>query len=198
MSISRNEAPLPLVIAPKRHVDARGWFSETYLFERWRDLGIGCNFVQDNQSRSTHKATVRGFHFQEPPAAQAKLVSVPQGRILGIAVDIRSGSPSFGKYVAAELSSDGGEQLFVPIGFAHGLVTLEDNVTVAYKVSEYYAPSREGGIRWNDPDIGVAWPFDAAAMIRSERDDRLPSLKDYRSPFRYDGAPLRGLPTVSV
>jgi dTDP-4-dehydrorhamnose 3,5-epimerase len=196
MALPGDSSSLPLLIAPKRHVDARGWFSETFLLERWRDLGIGATFVQDNQSRSTRKGTLRGFHFQEPPAAQAKLVSVLQGRIFAVAADIRRGSPSFGKFVSVELSGDGGRQLFVPIGFAHGFVTLEDDVLVMYKASEYYAPSHEGGIRWNDPQIDVPWPFDAAAMIRSERDDRLPLLQDYQSPFTYDGKPLTELPTV--
>jgi dTDP-4-dehydrorhamnose 3,5-epimerase len=198
MSLRYDPSPLPLLIAPKRHVDARGWFSETFLLERWRDLGVGCSFVQDNQSQSTRKGTLRGFHFQEPPSAQAKLVSVLHGRIFGVAVDIRRGSPTFGKFVSVELSGDSGLQLFVPIGFAHGFVTLEDDVLVMYKASEYYAPSREGGIRWNDPHIGVPWPFEAAAMIRSERDDRLPLLKDYQSPFRFDGKPLTELPTVCL
>jgi dTDP-4-dehydrorhamnose 3,5-epimerase len=198
MNVLRNPSPLPLAIVPKRHADARGWFSETFFLEQWRDLGVGCTFVQDNQSQSTRKGTLRGFHFQEPPSAQAKLVGVPRGRILGVAVDIRHGSPSFGKFVSAELSSDSGRQLFVPTGFAHGFVTLEDEVLVMYKVSEYYAPSCEGGIRWNDPDIAFPWPFEAAGMIRSERDDRLPLLKDYQSPFSYDGAPLTDLQTVSA
>jgi dTDP-4-dehydrorhamnose 3,5-epimerase len=189
---------LPLLIAPKRHADARGWFSETFRSDRWRDLGIDCTFVQDNQSLSTRKGTLRGFHFQEPPSAQAKLVSVLHGKILGVAVDVRRGSPTFGRYVSAELSSDGGLQLFVPVGFAHGFVTLEDDVLVMYKVSNHYAPLCERGIRWNDPDIDVRWPFAAAAMIRSERDDRLPLLKEYQSAFPYDGRPLTGLPTVSV
>jgi len=189
---------LPLVIAPKRHVDARGWFTETFNLKRWRETGIDCSFVQDNQSRSTRKGTLRGFHFQEPPSGQAKLVSVLRGKILDVAVDIRRGSPTFGKYVSMELSGDSARQLFVPIGFAHGFVTLEDEVLVMYKVSEYYAAACEGGIRWNDPDIGVSWPFAAAEMIRSERDDRLPLLKDYQSPFLYDGKPLTALPMVNL
>jgi dTDP-4-dehydrorhamnose 3,5-epimerase len=198
MSVPCNPSPLPLLIVAKRHVDTRGWLSETFLLDRWRDFGIDCTFVQDNQSQSTRRGTVRGFHFQEPPSAQAKLISVLKGRILDVAVDIRRGSPSYGKFVSVELSGDSGRQLFVPIGFAHGFVTLEDEVSVMYRASEYYAPSREGGIRWNDPDIGVPWPFDATTMIRSERDDRLPLLKDYRSPFPYDGRPLTELPTVDV
>jgi dTDP-4-dehydrorhamnose 3,5-epimerase len=189
---------LPFVIAPKRHVDARGWFSETFHQTRWHELGIDCAFVQDNHSQSTRKGTLRGFHFQEPPSAQAKLVSVLRGSILDVVVDIRRGSPSFGRCASVELSSDSGGQLFVPIGFAHGFVTLEDEVLVMYKVSEYYAPSCEGGIHWNDPDVGFPWPFAAADMIRSERDDRLPSLKNYQSPFPFSGEPLTALVTVSL
>ena len=195
---ARNPSSLPLLIVPKRHPDARGWFSETFLLERWRHLGIGANFVQENQAHSTRKGTLRGFHFQEPPFAQAKLVSVLHGRILDVAVDIRCRSPTFGKFVSIELSSDNARQLFVPIGFAHGYVTLEDRVVVMYKVSEYYAPSLEGGIRWNDPDISVPWPFDTKTIIRSERDDRLRLLKDYQSPFPYDGNPLAELSTASL
>ena len=189
---------LPTVIVPKRHIDARGWFSETFHEARWRAVGIASSFVQDNQSQSSRRGTLRGFHFQEPPAAQAKLVSVPRGRILDVAVDIRRGSPTFGKYVSVELSGDSARQLFVPIGFAHGFVTLDDEVLVMYKVSEYYDAGRDGGIRWNDPQIGFPWPFGATDMIRSERDDRLPLLKDYRSPFPYDGEPLTAVATVSL
>jgi dTDP-4-dehydrorhamnose 3,5-epimerase len=190
--------PLPLTIIPKRHADPRGWSSESFHQQRLRDLGIGCSFVQDNQSTSSRKGTLRGFHFQEPPAAQAKLIGVLHGRILDVAVDIRRGSPSFGKYVSAELSSDNGNQLFVPVGFAHGFVTLEDDVSVLYKVSDYYAPSRESAIRWNDLDIAFPWPFADADIIRSEKDDRAPFLKDLKSPFPYDGNPLTDLPVFNL
>jgi dTDP-4-dehydrorhamnose 3,5-epimerase len=189
---------LPLTIVPRRHADARGWFSETFRYQRLRELGIACNFVQDNQSHSSRKGTVRGFHFQAAPAGQAKLISVLHGRILDVVVDIRRNSPTFGKYVSTELSSDNGEQLFVPIGFAHGFVSLEDDVSVLYKVSDYYAPSLEGGIRWNDPDIAFPWPFEDAVIIRSEKDDRAPYLKDLESPFSYDGNPLTKLPTINL
>jgi dTDP-4-dehydrorhamnose 3,5-epimerase len=199
MSIDFATLPLlPLTIIPKRHADNRGWFSETFHQQRLRELGIACNFVQDNQSTSRRKGTLRGFHFQEPPAAQAKLISVLHGRILDVAVDIRRGSPSFGNYVCAELSSDNGKQLFVPAGFAHGFVTLEDAVSVLYKASEYYAPSREGAIRWNDPDIAFPWPFADADIIRSEKDDRAPFLKNIESPFPYDGNPLTDLPVFNL
>src|ERR1700689_2491694 len=164
---------LPMKIIPKRHADNRGWFSETFHQGRLHDLGIICTFVQDNLSSSNRSGTVRGFHFQEPPAAQAKLISVLHGRILDVAVDIRRNSPTYGRYVSVELSRDNGAQLFVPVGFAHGFVTLVDEVCVLYKASEYYAPSREGGIRWNDPDIGFPWPLRDTNNVRSEKDERL-------------------------
>jgi dTDP-4-dehydrorhamnose 3,5-epimerase len=199
MSMTSHPSPLlPLIIIPDRRVDNRGWFSETFHHGRLRDLGIVCNFVQENQSNSTRRGTLRGFHFQSPPAAQAKLISVSHGRILDVAVDIRRNSPTFGRYVSVDLSSDNGKQLFVPIGFAHGFVTLEDEVCVTYKVSDYYAPSREGGIRWTDPDIGFPWPFKAADIIKSEKDGQLPLLKDLESQFPYDGGPLMSLPVFHL
>lgn len=194
--VSTSSPHLPLVIVPKRHIDERGWFSETFQERRSRDLGITCRFVQDNQSWSRRPGTVRGFHFQRPPAAQAKLVSVLRGRILDVAVDIRHSSPSFGKHISVELSAEGGKQLYVPAGFAHGFVSLEDDVLVMYKVSEHYAPSYESGIRWNDPDIAFPWPFKDADIVISDRDRRLPCLKDLQSAFSYDGHPLGAL-TVS-
>jgi dTDP-4-dehydrorhamnose 3,5-epimerase len=190
--------PLPLIIVPKRHADDRGWFGETFNDKRLRNLGIACTFVQDNQTRSARRGTLRGFHFQKPPAAQAKLISVLHGRILDVAVDIRRNSPTYGKYVSAELSSDDGKQLFVPTGFAHGFLTLEDGVSVLYKVSDYYAPSGEGGIRWDDPDIAFPWPFQGADIILSERDEGLPFLADLESPFPYDGNPLTELPALDL
>jgi dTDP-4-dehydrorhamnose 3,5-epimerase len=187
---------LPLVIVPRRYVDGRGWFSESYNEKRIRDLGINCGFVQDNRSSSKQTGTVRGFHFQHPPAAQAKLVSVLHGRILDIAVDIRQGSPSFGKHVSIELSVEAGNQIFIPEGFAHGFISLVDDVHVMYKTSAYYAPLHEGGICWNDPEIAFPWPFDK--IIKSDKDGRLPALKDLESPFRYDGQPLVDLAVANL
>jgi len=199
MSAASDPIPLlPLIIVPKRHADSRGWFGETFHDKRLRDLGIACTFVQDNQSRSTRRGTLRGFHFQNPPAAQAKLISVLHGRILDVAVDIRRNSPTYGRYVSAELSSDNGRHLFVPTGFAHGFVTLEDDVSVLYKVSDYYAQSSEGGIRWNDPDVTFPWPLQGADIILSERDQRLPFLADLESPFPYDGNLLTELPVFDL
>jgi dTDP-4-dehydrorhamnose 3,5-epimerase len=194
MSIDTSRSPqLPLVIIPKRHIDDRGWFSETFHQRRLGELGITCNFVQENQSSSKRAGTLRGFHFQRPPSAQAKLVSVLRGRVLDVAVDIRRGSPSFGNCVSIELSAEGGQQLYIPTGFAHGFITLEDNVAVTYMVSDYYAPSHDTGICWNDPDIAFPWPFKEADIIKSDKDGRLPRLKDFDSPFPYHGQPLAGL-----
>ncbi len=181
-------ASLPRIIVPKRHVDDRGWFSETFHEQRLRDVGITCRFVQDNQSRSKRTGTLRGLHFQLPPAAQAKLVSVLRGKILDVAVDVRRGSPTFGKHVSTELSAESGHQVYIPVGFAHGFLTLEDDVVVMYKVSDYYAPAHDSGIRWNDPDIAFPWPIND--VITSHRDERLPFLKEFASPFAYDGHPL--------
>lgn len=181
---------LPQTIIPKRHVDDRGWFSETFHALRLRELGITCHFVQDNQSSSKRIGTLRGLHFQLPPVAQAKLVSVLRGRILDVAVDIRRGSPTYGKHVVAELSAENGHQFFVPIGFAHGFLTLEEDVLVMYKASDYYAPAQDSGIRWNDPDIAIAWPRAESDFVISDKDQRLPLLREFASPFPYDGHPL--------
>jgi dTDP-4-dehydrorhamnose 3,5-epimerase len=188
-----SEPDLPKLIVPRRYRDERGWFSETFHEQRLSDAGIACRFVQDNRSRSKRSGTLRGLHFQLPPAAQAKLVCVLRGRILDVAVDIRSGSPTYGHYVSAELGAEDGRQLYVPVGFAHGFCTLEDDVEVMYKVSDYYAPALDGGIGWHDADIGVPWPVAASDIIVSEKDGRLPALKDFVSPFAYDGHPLMGL-----
>jgi dTDP-4-dehydrorhamnose 3,5-epimerase len=184
---------LPRIIVPKRYVDDRGWFSEIFHEERLYAAGIPCRFIQDNQSSSKRTGTLRGLHFQLPPAAQAKLVTVLRGRILDVAVDVRSGSPTFGKYVSTELSSDTGHQVYIPIGFAHGFLTLEDDVVVMYKTSDYYSPAHDSGICWNDPDVAFPWPLKDTNIITSEKDRQLPMLKEFVSPFGYDGHPLAPL-----
>src|SRR5262245_16913886 len=161
---------LPRIIVPKRHVDDRGWFSEIFHEKRLYELGITCRFVQDNQAISKRAGTLRGLHFQVPPAAQAKLVSVVRGRIFDVAVDLRRDSPTFGRHVSTELSAETGRQLYIPVGFAHGYVTLQDDVVLMYKVSDYYAPASDSGICWNDPDIAIAWPFKESEIIISDKD----------------------------
>src|SRR5215813_3037058 len=184
---------LPRVIAPKRHVDPRGWFSESFHEQRLHELGITCRFVQDNQSSSRSAGTLRGLHFQLPPHAQAKLIMVLRGRILDVAVDLRRGSSTYGRHVSIEISADTGQQVYIPAGFAHGFLTLTDNVLVMYKVSDYYAPACDSGIRWDDPDIALPWPMGATDLIVSEKDSRLPRLAEFDSPFVYDGHPLVSL-----
>lgn len=186
-------ANLPRVLLPKRHTDGRGWFSESFHRARLREIGITCDFVQDNQSSSRRAGTLRGLHFQLPPATQAKLVSVAHGRVLDVVVDVRSGSPTYGRHVSIELSAESGLQIYVPAGFAHGFLTLEDNVLVMYKVSQHYAPAQDSGIRWDDPDIAFPWPIKHANVIVSDKDRRLPLLRDFVSPFAYDGHPLAPL-----
>lgn len=177
----------------KRFGDARGWFSETYSVATLHRLGVDLTFVQDNQSWSAAVGTVRGIHFQKPPHAQAKLVRCVAGSVMDFAVDLRRGSPTYGRHVRALLSRDNGDQLLVPVGFGHAFVTLEPDSEVAYKVSDVYAPECEGGIIWNDPDIGIDWPLPGTGAVLSEKDRVLPALADFDSPFVYDGIPLKTL-----
>ncbi len=168
--------PEVLLITPKRHGDARGWFSETWSRGTLAEAaGITADFVQDNQAFNARKGTLRGLHFQTAPHPQAKLVRVLKGAIYDVAVDIRQGSPSYGRWVGAELTAEGGEQLFVPRGFAHGYCTLTDDTELFYKVDGLYAPETEGGLAWNDPDLAIAWPLDGDPVL-SDKDKALPRL----------------------
>lgn len=169
-----------------RHADDRGWFSETFSSSRMAALGLQTVFVQDNQSWSRRRGTVRGLHFQRPPSAQAKLVSCLRGRILDVVVDLRRGSPTFGQHLAVELE-DNGDQIFVPEGFAHGFITLTDDVLLSYKVSRPYDPLLDDGIVWNDPDLAIDWPVAEVRPTLSERDKALPRLSGLQSPFDYGG-----------
>lgn len=182
-SFVRLEIPEVILVTPARFKDPRGYFSETYVKARWEQNGIVADFVQDNESLSEPVGTLRGLHFQSDPAAQAKLVRVVQGEIFDVAVDIRKGSPTYGKWVGAKLTAAGGEQLFVPRGFAHAFCTLAPDTKVQYKVDSPYAKDCEGGIIWDDPDIGIVWPV--AEPILSDKDRVLPRLKDFDSPFTY-------------
>jgi dTDP-4-dehydrorhamnose 3,5-epimerase len=181
------------LIRPRRIGDDRGWFSESWNARKFEALGIGAPFVQDNHSLSRPVGVLRGLHFQTPPHAQAKLVRCVRGRIWDVAADVRRGSPTFGRWVGAELSAENGCQLFVPVGFAHGFVTLEADTEVEYKVTDYYAPACDGGLRWDDPQLAIAWPLEGAAPTLSAKDARLPLLQDFDSPFVYDGEPLSAL-----
>lgn len=182
-----------ILLRPPRYGDARGWFSETYSEASARAAGITTRFVQDNQSFSALEGTVRGLHFQRPPHAQAKLIRCIRGSIMDYAVDVRRGSPTYGRFVAARLTANGGEQLFIPVGFAHGFVTLEPNVEIAYKVSDFFAPDCDGGIVWNDPSIGIDWSLPPSGAVLSDKDVGLPALATFDSPFEYDGLPLKPL-----
>ncbi len=183
------------LIKPRRFDDERGWFSETWRRDRLTDLGIADDFMQDNQSLSRPAYVLRGLHFQAPPFAQAKLVRCVTGRIWDVAVDVRKGSPTYGQWVAAELSADNHAQLYVPAGFAHGFLTLEPDTVVVYKVSAPYAPESDGGLAWNDPDLNLPWPLPGGtAPLLSAKDAVLPHLSDFDSPFDYDGTPLQPLP----
>jgi dTDP-4-dehydrorhamnose 3,5-epimerase len=174
--------PGPMLVTPDRFGDARGFFSETYNKAAFAGIGITLDFVQDNHSRSGDVGTIRGIHFQTPPYAQDKLIRVPRGRIFDVIVDLRKGSPHFGKHISVDLSAENWSQLFVPVGFAHGLCTLEPDTEVLYKVSAPYAPAHDAGIRWNDPALAIAWPALAGSQV-SAKDSTLPLLADYDSPF---------------
>jgi dTDP-4-dehydrorhamnose 3,5-epimerase len=182
-----------ILIKTRRFGDDRGWFSETYAEAKYAALGVDVRFVQDNQSFSAAVGTLRGIHFQTPPHAQAKLVRCARGSIMDYAVDLRAGSPTYGRHVAAELSAENGDQLYVPVGFGHAFVTLTLDAEVAYKVSDVYAPDCDGGVRWDDPAIGIDWPLPAGGPVLSDKDKALPLLRDFHSPFAYDGRPLEPL-----
>ena len=179
-----------ILFAPRRFDDDRGWFTETFNARRETGNGIAVQFIQDNQSYSALSGTIRGIHFQRPPHAQAKLVRCSRGRLIDYAVDLRRGSPTYGRYIAAELSSENGQQLFVPVGFGHAFMTLEPGTEICYKVDDYYSPDCDGGIRWDCPDIAIDWPLSGPAVL-SDKDAALPTLCGFESPFAYDGIPMR-------
>lgn len=163
-----------LILEPKVFGDARGWFMESWSKKKMEDAGIFVDFVQDNHSFSAEKGTLRGLHYQLNPMAQAKLLRVSRGTIFDVAVDIRRGSPTYAKWVGIELSAENHRQLFIPRGFAHGFVTLTNDVEVLYKADNLYAPEYDGNIRWDDPEIGIKWPI--APVVLSEKDAAAPAL----------------------
>ncbi len=171
------------IITGKKFGDRRGFFSEVYNRKAFAEAGIALDFVQDNHSLSAQPGTVRGLHFQSPPFAQHKLVRVPRGRILDVAVDIRRSSPTFGRHVTVELSAENWRQLLVPIGFAHGFATLEPDTEVIYKVSDYYSAANDLGLAWDDPDLGIAWPLPPGGAVLSDKDRTHPRLRDLPAIF---------------
>ena len=185
MEISRLSIPDVCILKPVRHRDQRGFFSESYNRRTLEALGLHLDFVQDNHAYSANRGTIRGLHFQGPPHAQAKLIRVTRGAIFDVAVDLRQGSPDYGRWVSAVISADDWNQILVPAGFAHGLCTLEDRTEVIYKVTDYYDRACDLGIAWNDPALGIDWPVGADEAIVSERDRALPPLADLPSLFRY-------------
>ena len=169
------------LVKPKKHGDARGFFSETHNSDIWSKAGLNYHFVQDNHSLSHDSGTLRGLHYQVPPFAQDKLVRVVRGRILDVAVDLRRSSSTFRKYVSVELSCENWCQLFIPIGFAHGFITLEPNTEVIYKVTNFYSAAHDFGIIWNDPEINIKWPINEAKITLSDKDKNLPLLRNSES-----------------
>ncbi|WP_298352301.1 dTDP-4-dehydrorhamnose 3,5-epimerase [Rhodoblastus sp.] len=171
------------IVTPKKFGDHRGFFSEVYNRQAFAEAGIALDFIQDNHSLSAQVGTLRGLHFQSAPFAQDKLVRVPRGRILDVAVDIRKSSPTFGRHVAVELSAENWRQLLVPIGFAHGFVTLEPDTEVMYKVTNYYSAANDLGLAWDDPDLAIAWPLPPGGAVLSDKDRKHPRLRDLPAIF---------------
>lgn len=178
MDIFATEIEAIKIIRPKRLSDTRGFFSEVFRRDMMEKVGLPTEWVQDNNSFSAARGTIRGLHFQAHPFAQHKLVRVVRGCILDVVVDLRRSSPTYGRHVAVEISAENWHQIFVPIGFAHGFCTLEQETEVLYKVSAPYAPQHDCGLAWNDPDLGIAWPVSARDAILSEKDQRHPRLSD--------------------
>ena len=178
MKITPQSIPDVLLIEPARHGDARGFFSEVWKRSALEAAGFRVDFVQDNHSLSTEMGVLRGLHFQRPPHAQGKLVRCTRGRVLDVAVDIREGSPTYGRHVAIELSAENWRQLWVPRGFAHGFMTLEPDCEVLYKVDAEYSREADGGIAWDDPALGIHWPLPPGGPVLSEKDRHAPRLAD--------------------
>ena len=174
MNVIETELAGVRILEPQVFGDTRGWFMESWSKKKMEDVGICVDFVQDNHSFSAQKGTLRGLHYQLNPMAQAKLLRVSRGAIFDVAVDIRRGSPTYAKWVGVELSAENSRQLFIPRGFAHGFITLTDDVEVQYKADNFYAPACDGNIRWDDPEIGVKWPLAPVAL--SEKDANAPLL----------------------
>jgi dTDP-4-dehydrorhamnose 3,5-epimerase len=187
MKSRETNIPGVFVIHPPRFMDDRGWFSESWNQNKMYGIVDELHFVQDNHSFSSLAGTVRGLHFQAPPHAQDKLVRVIKGSVTDVAVDIRKGSPTFGKWVSEVLSAENGLQLLVPKGFLHGFMTLEDDTEVLYKCTDFYAPDCDGGIKFDDPDLAIKWGKDVQDAVLSEKDKIAPNFSNFNSPFIFQG-----------
>ena len=176
MNAIKTELPGVVILEPQVFGDTRGWFMESWSRKKMEDIGISVDFVQDNHSFSAEKGTLRGLHYQLNPMAQAKMLRVSRGAIFDVAVDIRRGSPTYAKWVGVELSAENYRQLFIPRGFAHGFITLTDDVEVQYKADNFYSPNCDGNIRWDDPEIGVVWPI--SPRVLSDKDFSAPLLSE--------------------
>jgi len=185
MNIIQTSIEGVVIVEPRLFRDARGYFFESFSARDFSEKVRAVDFVQDNESRSTC-GVLRGLHFQRPPHAQSKLVRCVRGAVLDVAVDIRRGSPTYGRHVAVELTEDNHLQLFIPRGFAHGFVVLSEEAVFQYKCDNCYAPQSEGAIAWNDPQIGIDWRIPEEKIILSEKDTRHPLLRDFVSPFEYN------------
>ena len=176
MQVTKTDLEGVLILEPKVFGDARGWFMETWSARKMEAAGLNFNFLQDNQSYSAQKGTLRGLHYQTAPFAQTKLVRCTRGKLLDVAIDIREGSETFAKWVAVELTAETKKQLLIPRGFAHGFLTLTDDVEIQYKADNFYAPNCDGNIRWDDPEIKIDWPF--APTILADKDAKAPTLRE--------------------
>ncbi len=185
MQVVELEIPDAKLLTPKKFSDHRGFFSEIYNLETLKSVGIDITFVQENHFYSATKGTIRGLHFQAPPFAQDKLLRVVRGSTLDVAVDIRKGSPTYGRHVSVVITAEAWNQILIPIGFAHGILILEPDTEVCYKVSNYYSPEHELGLLWNDPDLGIDWPISPKDVVLSEKDRMLPTFDNFDSPFEY-------------
>lgn len=183
MEIRTTALPDVKILTPRRFGDDRGYFSETWKAPRMAEAGLDLAFVQDNESLSAAAGTLRGLHYQAPPFAQAKLVRVVRGAILDVAVDARRSSPTYGRWVAEEISAANGAQILVPRGFLHGFVTLTDDTQVLYKVDNVYDAASDGNVRWNDPDLAIDWGVGPEGVTLSEKDRAAPAFRDWVSPF---------------
>ena len=187
MQVNTLDIPEVVVLRPSRHGDHRGYFVESFNARSFRAEVAAAEFVQDNEAMSAAQGTVRGLHFQRPPTAQGKLVRVLKGAIFDVAVDIRQGSPTFGRHVFATLTAETGDQIWVPPGFAHGYCTLEPDCVIAYKVTNFYSAADDGGIAWDDPALAIPWPVEPGAALLSDKDRRQPKLADLPAVFTYEG-----------